>query len=233
MKLVQMIRDLQEIDREWDEKSRLYSSAKQQLGDESPLEAVQKARLQANENLRAASAKLRNAELELETLQHKAQEVEGSLYGGRVRAFKELEDLRLEGEHIKTQVSSLEDNILQDMDHIDGLRAQVQRTEAEMVEFESHWKADRETLLNEYKELRARLQQLQVKRKQLRDSIPQQALALYDEVRQKKGGVALSPMEDGRCQTCRVAVPSSKVQAVLTDDTVILCEGCDRILYRA
>jgi predicted nucleic acid-binding Zn-ribbon protein len=233
MKLVQMIRDLQEIDQEWDEKGRLYSSAKQQLGDESPLEAVQKARSQAHENLRAASAKLRNAELELETLQQKAQEVEGSLYGGRVRAFKELEDLRQEGEHIKTQVSSLEDNILQDMDLVDDLRAEAQRTEAEMVEFESHWKADREALLNEYKELRTRLQQLQAKRKQLRDSIPQQALALYDEVRQKKGGLALAPMEDGRCLTCRVAVPSSKVQAVLTDDTVILCEGCDRILYRA
>jgi len=231
MKLVQMLRALEQIDREWDEKGRAYQSTKEQLGDESPLEAMRGAQAKASQDLRAASIKLRSAELDLQALQQKAQEIEKSLYGGRVRAFKELEDLRQEGEHIKKQIASLEDEILQQMDHIDGLGEAAERTKAELQAFEPQWQVSREALLSEHKALRARLQRLQAERKQLRDSIPPPALALYDELRQKKGGAPLSPMEDGRCQTCHVAIPLSKVQAVSTDDVAILCEGCGRILY--
>lgn len=233
MKLVQMLRDLQEIDREWDEKGRIYQSTKQQLGDEGPVETARSAQLSASENLRAASARLRNSELELETLQQKAREIEASLYGGRIRAFKELEDLRQEGEHLKKQIASLEDGMLEAMAQIDELRVTAQRAEVELEAFESQWKANHETLRNEYKVLRTRLQELQAGRKQIRDAMANSVLALYDEVRQKKGGTALAPMGDGRCQACCVAVPLSKVQAVLTDDVVVRCEGCDRILYRA
>ncbi len=233
MKLIPTLRALQEIDQEWDEKGRAYQSTKQQLGDEGPLQAAHSAQSQASESLKAASSKLRSAELELRTLQEKAQEIEGSLYGGRVRAFKELEDLRQEGELIKNQVTSLEDEILLEMDHIDGLRAAADRTRVELEAFEAQWQASREALAHSHKALRARLQKLQADRKQLRDSIPSPSLALYDELRQKKAGTPLAPMEDGRCRTCHVAVPVTKVQAVSTDDVAILCEGCGRILYRA
>lgn len=232
MKLIPMLRALHEIDQEWDEKGRLYQSARQQLGDDTPLEAMRTARLQASEDLKAAGGKLRNAELELKSLQQKAQEIETSLYGGRVRAFKELEDLRQEGEHLKTQVATLEDETLEEMDRVDTLRAAEQRADSELQTFEAQWQADRAALLNEHKTLRARLQKLQAERIRLREAIPAPALALYDETRQKKGGNPLAPLDGGRCQVCRVAVPTSKVQAVLTDEAAIRCEGCDRILYR-
>jgi len=232
MKLVQMLRNLQEIDREWDEKGRIYQSTKQQLGDESRLEAMRSTRLQAGEDLRTVSATLRDHELQLQTLQSKMREIEGSLYGGRVRAFKELEDLRQESELLKSHIASLEDEMLEIMAQIDDLVEADQSTESQLQAFESQWRVEREALLDTYQTLRARLQELQGERKQIRDSIAETPLAIYDELRKKKGGTALARMEDGRCQACHVAVPVSKVQAVSSGDVVILCEGCDRILYQ-
>jgi len=56
-------------------------------------------------------------------------------------------------------------------------------------------------------------------------------LRFYDQLRAKKAGMALSPMKDRVCQTCRVTVPTCKAQMVESRQAIVTCEGCGRILY--
>ena len=231
-KLIQVLLPLQAADQEWDEKGRRYQSTKQWLADQTDLEAKHGAQLRLAESLKAARGKLRDAELELAGLNAKAREIETTLYGGRVRAPRELESLEQDREHLRKRISQLEDQVLLLMGEVEDLEAATNRGAEQVRAFEAQRNAEREARTTEYQTLRARLQQLQGIREQLRSALPRGELALYDELRSKKAGIALAPMKDNACQICRVTVPALKAYTVATGEGVVTCEGCGRILYQ-
>ncbi|MCD6518337.1 MAG: hypothetical protein J7M05_00225 [Anaerolineae bacterium] len=232
MGLVQQLLRLQVIDREWDEKAQLYQTVRQKLIDQSELENRRRAQQEKETALSEARSKLRDAELELESLQNKAKQVEQDLYSGRIRSPRELESLRQDSEYLHKRIAEMEDRVLLAMTEVDDLEAAVQEGKEALQAFEENWAKEQANLTEQYKELRARLQELQTAREELRASLGRAELALYDELRKKKGGVALSPVKDGICQLCRVTVPSYKIELVEAGETIVTCEGCGRILYK-
>ena len=231
MSLLGVLCQLQAIDREWDEKARLYRSVEGRLSDGSELKANREAQQRRAEGLAAERVELRDAELELSGLQTKAQEVETDLYGGRIRAPRELENLRRDSEYLQRRISEVEDRVLIALTGMDELEAAARRGEEELSSFEAAWADEHESLTAQYKELRARLRKLQSAREELRRALGRAELALYDELRNKKRGTSLSPVRNGVCQMCRVTVPSYKAELIQAGDTVVTCEGCGRILY--
>jgi len=232
MSLIQLLIQLQAVDQEWDEKAQLYQAAKQQLADQSELETRRQAQRSLSEKLSVARGKLRDAELELASLQQKARETEAALYGGRIRAPKELESLRKDLEHLRRRIAQLEDQTLLAMTELDELEAAAKRGQEELEAFESRWFGERELLGRQVEVWRARLKQLQDERARLRGALGRAELALYDELRAKKAGLALAAMHNGTCQTCHVVVPSYKAKVVEAGEGVVTCDGCGRILYR-
>ena len=231
MHLLQALRQLQAIDREWDEKGLLYRSVRQRLSDQSELEAKRKAQHRRVEELSALRGQLHDLELKLSGLQEKAKQVETDLYSGRITSPRELENLRQDSDYLKKRVSGLEDQALMIMTEVDDLEVATQHGEEALRTFETQWAQDHESLIAQYKDSRARLQQLQSSREQLRATLERADLALYDELRDRKGGIALAPAKNGLCQTCRVTVPSYKAKLVEAGETAETCEGCGRILY--
>ena len=228
---IQLLIQLQMVDQEWDEKTRLYQAAKQRLADQSDEEARREAQRQQAQELSAARGKLRDYELELASRQQKAQETEAALYGGKIRIPKELESLRRDLEHLRKSISQLEDQTLLAMTQVDELEAACKRGEEELSVLERQWAAERESLGKQVESWRVRLRQLQEDRQRLRSALARAELALYDELRAKKAGLALAAMQNGMCQTCRVTVPSQKIWSVEAGEGVVTCDGCGRILY--
>lgn len=232
MKPIELLRRLQAGDHEWDEKARLYQSVKQRLSDRSELEDTRGTQRQSAEKLANAQSQLRDGELRLESLQEKTRGVEADLYSGRIRSPRELENLRKDSVQLRRQLSGLEDRVLLRMAEVDELESAASRGEEELGAFERRWADEQEALAAQYAALRGRLRELQEIRAQLRGSMGLGELRLYDELRAKKGGMALSPMKAGICQTCRVRLPSYKVQVVEAGEAVVTCEGCGRIVYQ-
>jgi hypothetical protein len=231
MSLIQSLRRLQRLDSEWDEKGARFQHLKQQLNDPSPLENQRQAQQARAQALTTARGTLRAAELELATVQEKLRENEASLYGGRVRAPKELDNLQKDGVLLRKHIGQLEDQILLGLTEVEPLEKATAEGARALAAFEAHWQEERVTFTAEYKALRSRLQLLQAERAPLRATLKQGELALYDELRASKSGMALTPYRDGHCQTCRVMVPSNKAY-VEQGDAIALCSGCGRILYQ-
>jgi len=231
MSLLDVLCQLQAVDREWGEKARLYRSVEGRLSDGSELKAKREAQQRRAEGLAAEWVELRDAELELSGLQAKAQKVETDLYGGRIRAPRELENLRRDSEYLQRRVSEVEDRVLIGLTGVDELEAAARSGEEELSSFEAASADEHESLTVQYKELRSRLRKLQSAREELRRALGRAELALYDELRNKKRGTSLSPVRNGVCQMCRVTVPSYKAELTQAGDTVVTCEGCGRILY--
>lgn len=231
MAIVRALRELQSADHEADEKLRALEAAKRRLADQSELLARREAQRAREDELASQRARLRNLELELKGLSAKAREVEQSLYGGSIRSPKELESLQQDGENLRRRISTLEDQILAIMGRLDELEPAIARGAEALQSSEASHVQAREQAANQVKVLSARLAQLRAIREGLRAQIGRTDLALYDELRARKAGVALAMLRDGTCQLCRVSAPVAKAQAVVAGERTVTCEGCGRILY--
>lgn len=234
MHLIQALIQLDAVDREWDDKGRLYQAVRQRLADQTALTERRQAQQSREAELHQQRGAMRDAELALAALQEKARQTEDALYSGRVLAPRELDNLRREAELLQRRLAETEERLLELMQAVDDLQAAVACGAEELATFEARWASEQESDLALYQELRSRLQALQERRAALREEIEPRTLALYDSLRRSKGGMALAAMSGGVCQVCRVAAPSAKAQLVERgDESVVLCNGCGRILYRA
>ncbi|HHX43766.1 MAG TPA: hypothetical protein GX714_07235 [Chloroflexi bacterium] len=232
MSLIDMLQHLQSIDQEWDLKAQRYQVVSAHLGDQSPLEERRRSHQALADELAAMRHRLRDGELEFTSVQERARETEHALYSGRVTSPKELENLHRDLDGLRRRATALEDAVLEAMARVEELTDEAERDAAALQAFEEDWARERGALLEEYRALRTRLKAIQDERAQLRAQLDSAALRLYDELRAKKGGQALSPLRDRICQTCRVTQPSHKVQVVTAGNQVVTCEGCGRILYQ-
>ena len=232
MTILQTLCRLQAVDQEWGEKGRLYQAVREKLTNPSELEARRATHEQDAQALAAARNTLRDAELEIASLTGKAKEVEKELYGGGVLSPRELEHLRQDSDHLKRHIAQLEDAALNGMSDVEARDRNVAQSERDLHAFEAAWAQERKTLTAQYQTLRARLQELQAAREQLRAALSAADLALYDELRAQKAGVALAPLKDDVCQTCHVMLPWHKARSVEQGTVIITCEGCGRILYQ-
>ena len=57
------------------------------------------------------------------------------------------------------------------------------------------------------------------------------SLSLYDALRQKRSGLAVSQVIENACNTCGSALTPGLAQSVRTSNQLVLCPMCGRILY--
>jgi hypothetical protein len=231
--VIQGLCRLNAVDHEWDDKGRAYQALRQKLSDTSVLEThrVQLRELEGSLVLKRSA--LRDAELELASLQARARKAEGDLYAGKILQPKELDNLRRDVAQLKQRATLLEEAILGLMQEMDELQPRVAEGQESLRLREASAASERERDTLAHAELAGRLRELQAERAQLRSGIEPTALALYDELRKSKGGLPLAAQRDGHCQVCRVTVPTAKAQRVdRGEEAVVLCVGCGRILYR-
>jgi predicted nucleic acid-binding Zn-ribbon protein len=231
MSLLQTLLHLQALDQEWDEKSQAFRATRERLVEQPELEEARADRDEVEVRVAEKRSALRDAELQIEGLEEKVEQVEESLYSGRIRAARELEDLAKDRDYLRGRIAQLEDEALEAMTELDDLEQASAQSSQKLETLEDAWSQEHEVLVERYRALHQRLQALQAERQSARQALGSAELALYDELHRSKSGAVLSPVIDNTCQTCRVTVPSYKAQEVKRGDTIVVCEGCGRILY--
>ena len=96
---------------------------------------------------------------------------------------------------------------------------------------EEQWRVEQERLTAEQAALQDKLHALQERRQTLRTALPPDDLEIYDDLRRRRGGLAVSILKEGICQGCQMSLPSSKAQQARQGDVLVFCGSCDRILY--
>ena len=74
-------------------------------------------------------------------------------------------------------------------------------------------------------------EELQARREQLVTRLDAGLLTRYDNIRRTRQGRAVSKVEQGSCQWCRVILTPSELQRVRTSTELQTCSNCGRILY--
>ncbi len=229
-KVGQALYQLQLLDTELTEQASKLREAEGLRGESVELIAARNGYEGASQELAQWRSRLRDLEFDLHRVMEKIASTEQRLYGGQVTNPKELRSLQQDHEHLKRSQQNLEDEMLLAMTRVDDLEKQVTQATARLKAVEIKWQTEQAQLAQQIAQLQARITAVKKERAMLAKRLDATTLALYDELRRKKGGRAVVLMVDQMCQGCRVTVPTSKAQVVRRGQELITCTNCGRIL---
>ncbi len=222
---------LQQFDLELDRINAEKQSIAQALQGNSTLHKARMAYTNAQHQLHTGEQAQRDAEWSLEDISRRLSTQEQRLYGGNGVNSKDLNVLQQEVQRLRTQHQRQEEVVLEVMDVTEALQEAVQQRLRELQRVEEEWQKESLILMSRREQLEVRQQEIQAKRTQLAKTIPPDLLQRYDGMRRTKQGRAVSKVEQGSCQWCRVILTPSELQHVRVSPELQTCTNCGRILY--
>ncbi|MCX7597364.1 MAG: hypothetical protein N2512_00660 [Armatimonadetes bacterium] len=226
-----LLYELQLADSGIRDRERALAALDDGSGSRAELAAAEHRLAAAEKRLHDDQTTLRDKELRLASIEQEQADKHKKAYGGLVSDPKELAALERKIEELTQLKSKLEDEILALMDSVEeqrasvvALREEVERLRARAADVEEHYRMERTRLEQE-------IQELQARRTELAAQAPPQLLAMYEQLRQRLGGVAVAGVVDGRCNACHNAVPRDMIDRIPRSEMPIRCETCRRILW--
>ena len=222
---------LQQLDFDLERISNEQQAVATSLQDNSVLQQLRAEQKTAQQQLQAALQTQRSAEWALEDLGRRLKAQEQRLYSGVVKNPKELKALEQEILHLRLQQDNQEEKTLEAMDASDSMQEKVERVSTELRQAEEARATQSAAMLARRDQLDARLKEIQARREQLVTRLDAGLLTRYDNIRRTRQGRAVSKVEQGSCQWCRVILTPSELQRVRTSTELQTCSNCGRILY--
>lgn len=153
---------------------------------------------------------------------------------GLITNPKDLERMQHELASLERRIASLEDDELEVMERLEEAQAELAKLEGMVAEAEEQLSAVTAARDEKVSGLDEQLATLAAGRGPAASDLPADLLALYDRLRDQKGGVAAAELRARQCGGCRLGLDASELSRIkgLPDDEVVRCEECQRILVR-
>lgn len=179
-------------------------------------------------------AKQQAAELELQSITSRIEEANQLLMSGQVRNPKELEALQLSIEALQRQRSSIESASVEALLKSEELAGQLNAVGGKKEAVEEGWQRNQSQVTEEDTKLKRAFMQLKKQREQTAAAIPAPLLQQYEQMRQRKGGIAVATVENETCSACHVQLPTGILSTLRSPlQNQVICPTCGRILYAA
>lgn len=209
----------------------------QQALDENAetLRLVTKEFADARERLDQLQRQQTRLEQEIATIDSRRKSEEGRMYSGLIHSEKELEALRNELHSLKGKKRDHEDELLEVMEELEGLEsltATLQERHKELTAQVEELTAARD---HSAQDIDAEVGQRQTEREAVAAAIESELRAHYDDLRERKQGVAVAELQGKSCSGCRLELTAIELEELRDEVTKGLakCPQCGRILVLA
>lgn len=231
MTLAAKLFELERLDSDLEQREAALRDVRRRQARNPELEAAEK-RLDALRLAEgSASTEQRSLESDLAELEAKIRRDQSRMYGGQIVDPRELASLERELENYRTHHGELEERCLSAMERVEQLQGEIVVNGRTANELRERWEGDRRTLSREEEAMTDVLAGMRSERDELAGSIDPRALAQYQRLRDSLGH-AVSAVQDGVCEWCRVKIPAKDVQHA-RNEALVICTNCSRILYVA
>ena len=139
-------------------------------------------------------------------------------------ALKEIDDLKT----IKFQT---EEKAIQIMETAEEREQKCKNHKDTLKTLKDKCEKDKEEIKKDLLALERDLEALEKERNQLCSDFDQSLLKKYLFLRERKGGLAISSVVTGVCQTCHMGIPPQKFNELLRGIDLMTCPHCNRIIY--
>jgi predicted nucleic acid-binding Zn-ribbon protein len=229
MSQVRQLYRLQQIDSEINAKKLRLAEVVHLQRETKELRAARARDKSASDELQTWQTRQSDLNLEQGTLINEATRTEKRLYSGNVKNPKELADLQQKIEALGRRNAVLEDEILEAMIMIEDIQVEKGAAVQHLTDVLAAWERGQSSLKQEQNELALRLHKLLEARKKQVALIDEKTLADYEQLKSRKGGVAVAGLVDNSCNGCHLTVSVIKIRRVERGE-MVTCGGCGRIL---
>ena len=209
------------------ERAELAASqrARRQIDDQREVVQVRRLELQRN---------LKRNEDELAVLEERIKRENDRLYSGEVTGTRELLTLQEEVDGLRNRRSAMENDALELMEAIEEIDAEVEVLATGAVAAEAEVVGSRQRLAEAEAAVQAEIDQEDAARSTEAADVPETALASYEDLRNRMGGVAVARLRNGTCEGCHLGLSAMELDRIrhAPADEVCYCEECGRILVR-
>ena len=153
---------------------------------------------------------------------------------GLITNPKDLERMQGELVSLERRINDLEDVELEVMERLETAQAELDELTAHLEQLDA-----RATELGTVRDEKAgaidvQLGEVAGQRKTTADALPADLVALYERLRDHKGGVGAAALRARRCGGCSLELTAADLAVIAKapTDEVLRCEECNRILVR-
>lgn len=222
---------LQKIDTQLDQGASRILEIKTKIETDSRVHDQQGLADEANSELVSEQSRLKRIEQEAAARRIKLEQCEASLYGGKVKAPKELQDLQNEAAALKRTISTLEDQELEIMIKVEEAQTKLNAARKSLATLEAEVATENAVLSGESGMLHALIEKLKVERSAVIDQIDSNLQEEYERLRKGKRGIAVASMVDNACSGCGTVLTPADRQAARSPAAVFHCPSCSRFIY--
>ncbi len=231
MTTAETLLDLQENDSVVDRLTRRLAEITASLHETDELIAARTARHTAEEIVTHQRAQRKDLELADSALESKIKQAEQRLYSGQVKNPKELLDLQNDISSLNRQKSTLDDQLFNAMVALEESEATLTACSGAYARIETDWRTSQSDLVREQTEVEAELTGHRQTQAELRAELPAAKLTLYDQLRRRKGGLAVVELNGSMCSGCGVRATAHVMQQI-NQEQISRCGNCERILVK-
>jgi len=226
-----LLRDLQAIDSYLD---RLHQELRQLDSGErirAKLEKTRQRMEDIKERYNRSYAIAAEQERRLQGFDERIRRAEADLYSGRITNPRELQLLQHEIEQAKQTREELEVQMLRMWETLETLKQDIDASERDLQHIERLYEAH----VEEYRQRKAALESEIAFHEKERDKLAQQidpdARQRYQTLRERLGGTAVALVDQKACSVCHTLLTPYTLKRLETEDALISCESCGRLLY--
>ncbi len=189
-------------------------------------------KLEADQAALAANQRERKRlEGEIQVQEQKISKLKDQMMEARTneqyRAFQK------EIDYCQQEIRKAEDRILDLMAESEPLERNVRAAEAALKVEKNKVEQEKQNARQRTAEDKKQLEELHAVRQHAVPQITPKIYSAYERIRAKLRGVAVADASDGRCSACHLSLRPQFYQDLCTNEHVMFCESCGRILYYA
>jgi hypothetical protein len=222
---------LQLVDSRMDEVRARLEAIRQTLENDEEVMQAKKRVAETETNLKLAKHALQQAEAEVDKQKLKIEQSDASLYSGNVKNPKELQDLQNEIAALKRHLATLEDRQLDAMLELEAAEQANQAALEDLEKVDSRFAEQNQSLTAEQSNLNKEYERLETERQAAVSPLEASLLAVYEQLRQQKRGLAIASVSDGACAACGTTLTPAQMQSARSTAQAYHCPTCGRILF--
>jgi predicted nucleic acid-binding Zn-ribbon protein len=222
---------LQQIDTQLDRVRSRLREIQVALEEDSAVRSAMAQVAAREKELQEARKTMHRAEQDVQAQRIKIEQTEASLYGGKIRNPKELQDLQNESAALKRYHNVLEDRQLDAMLAVEEFEHAHSAAAAELKAVQERAASQNASLLGEQSALLKDVERLENERQAATSSLESPEIRLYEQLRQARNGVAVAKVTDRACAACGSTLSAALLSAARSPNQITRCSTCSRILY--
>jgi len=229
--------DVQELDARLD----LLRHQLRTLPETKELAALEAERRQVADQVRDArilvddlTREQRKADTDVEQVKTRRVRDQQRMDAGLISNPKDLQRMQQELVSLDRRVSELEDLELEVMERLETAQAELDELTARAESLGTRAEELAAARTKKAGGLEEEVVKVTAERKVTASGVPSDLMALYDKIREQKGGVGAAALRARRCGGCSLELNAADlgVIAKAPTDEVLRCEECNRILVR-